>query len=69
MCVERLQKILLAIIMGMSMMLVVTGSFKAGFLLQFGTMVILLISAFTGFCYITQILKTVFPPCNNKDKK
>jgi len=67
MCVEKLQKILLAMVMGIAMMLTATGSIKAGFLLQFGTMVILLASAFTGFCYITQVLKSIFPLCN-KDK-
>jgi len=67
MCVEKLQKILLAMVMGIAMMLVSTGSIKAGFLLQFGTMVILIVSGLTGFCYITQILKSAFPSCN-KDK-
>ncbi len=68
MCVERLQKILLAMVMGMAMMLAATGSLKAGFLLQFGTMVILIVSGFTNFCYITQLLKNAFPLCN-KDKE
>ncbi len=68
MCVERLEKLLLAIVMGISMMLVATGSIKAGFLLQFGTMVILILSSFTGFCFITKILESVFPPCRGKDK-
>ncbi len=67
MCVERLQKILLAMIMGIAMMLAVTGSLRAGFFLQFGTMIILIVSGFTGFCYITQVLKSAFPSCN-KDK-
>ena len=68
MCVERLEKLLLAMVMGIAMMLVVTGSIKAGFLLQFGAMVILIISSLTGFCYITQILKSAFPLCK-KDKE
>ncbi len=67
MCVERLEKLLLAIIMGMAMMLVVTGSIKAGFLLQFGAMVILIVSSLTGFCYITKVLKSAFPSCKKKD--
>jgi hypothetical protein len=67
MCVERLQKILLAMVMGIAMMLTATGSFKAGFLLQFGTMIILIISGLTGFCYITKVLSSAFPSCN-KDK-
>ena len=68
MCVERLEKLLLAMVMGIAMMLVVTGSIKAGFLLQFGAMVILIISSLTGFCYITRVLKSAFPPCKKKDK-
>jgi hypothetical protein len=67
MCVERIQKSLLAMIMGIAMMLAVTGSLKAGFLLQFGTMLILIVSGFTNFCYITKLLKSAFPSCD-KDK-
>jgi len=68
MCVEKLQKILLAMALGIAMMLIATGSIKAAFLLQFGIMIILIVSGLTGFCYITQVLKTAFPLCNEEKK-
>jgi hypothetical protein len=69
MCVEKLQKILLALTLGIAMMLAASGSIKAAFLLQLGIMVILILSGLTGFCYITKILSTAFPSCNNEEKK
>ena len=68
MCVEKLQKILLASTLGIVMMLVASGSIKAGFLLQLIVMIILIASGLTGFCYITKILRTAFPSCE-EDKK
>jgi general stress protein CsbA len=68
MCVEKLQKILLAMALGIVMMLIATGSIKAAFLLQFSIMIILIVSGLTGFCYITQVLKTAFPLCNEEKK-
>jgi len=65
MCVERLQKILLALALGMVMMLAATGSIKAAFLLQLGLMVILIASGLTGFCYITKVLHSAFPSCED----
>ena len=65
MCVERLQKILLALALGMVMMLASTGSIKAAFLLQLGLMVILIASGLTGFCYITKVLRSAFPSCED----
>ena len=69
MCVEKLQKIILALALGMAMMLAASGSIKAAFLLQLGIMVILILSGLTGFCYITKVLSTAFPSCNNEEKK
>jgi hypothetical protein len=69
MCVEKLQKILLALTLGIAMMLAASGSIKAAFLLQLGIMVILILSGLTGFCYITKMLSTAFPSCNNEEKK
>ena len=68
MCVEKLQKILLAMALGIVMMLIATGSIKAAFLLQFSIMIILIVSGLTGFCYITQVRKTAFPLCNEEKK-
>ncbi len=69
MCVERITKILLATILGIVMMLASTGSIKSAFLLQFGLIVMLLFSSFSGYCFIVQILKSAFPMCNKKDIK
>jgi len=68
MCVEKLQKILLALTLGIAMMLAASGSIKAAFLLQLGIMVILILSGLTGFCYITKVLRTAFPACNEEKK-
>ena len=68
MCVEKLQKILLALTLGIAMMLAASGSIKAAFLLQLGIMVILILSGLTGFCYITKVLSTAFPSCNEEKK-
>ena len=64
MCVEILQKILLAMALGIVMMLVASGSLKAGFILHVGIMIMLIFSGLTGFCYITKVLSTAFPSCN-----
>ncbi len=55
MCVERIVKVLLAIILGLVMMFTATGSLKIAFLLQFGTIVMLLVSSFTKYCFIVQV--------------
>ncbi len=68
MCVEKLQKILLASTLGIVMMLVASGSIKAGFLLQLIIIIVLIASGLTGFCYITKVLRTAFPSCE-EDKK
>lgn len=68
MCVEKLQKILLALTLGIAMMLAAAGSLKAAFLLQVGIIVILIVSGLTGFCYITKVLGTAFPSCNEEKK-
>ncbi|HIC78308.1 MAG TPA: DUF2892 domain-containing protein [Sulfurovum sp.] len=66
MCVEKLQKILLAMTLGIAMMLAASGSIKAAFLLQLFVMIILIVSGLTGFCYITKLLHTAFPSCNEE---
>lgn len=68
MCVEKLQKIFLAFALGIVMMLVATGSYKAAFLLQFILMVILIANALTGFCALTKVLNAAFPMCNEEKK-
>ena len=66
MCVEKLQKILLAMGLGIAMMLAASGSIKLAFLLQLSIMIILIMSGLTGFCYITKVLRTAFPSCNKE---
>jgi len=65
MCVERLQKILLAMGLGIVMMLAASGAIKAAFLLQLIIMVILISSGLTGFCYISKVLRSAFPSCED----
>ena len=71
MCVEKLQKIILASALGMVLMLAAIGSIKLAFVLQVFIMIILLVSGLTGVCYITKVLNSAFPLCNdnNKDTK
>ena len=68
MCVEKVQKILLALALGIVMMLTASGSVKAAFLLQFAIMVILIANAFTGFCSLTKVLNSAFPMCDEETK-
>jgi len=68
MCVEKLQRILLALALGISMMLAAAGSLKAAFILQVGLIIILIASGLTGFCYITNVLRTAFPSCDEEKK-
>ncbi|NOZ89901.1 MAG: hypothetical protein GXO60_01305 [Epsilonproteobacteria bacterium] len=68
MCVERLQKIILAMALGIVMMLAASGSIKAAFILHLGIIIILISSALTGFCYITKVLSSAFPLCSEVKK-
>jgi len=69
MCVEKLQKILLAMVLGMVMMLAAIGSIKIAFLLQLIVMIILIMSGLTGFCYISKVLGSAFPSCYEEKKE
>jgi len=69
MCVEKLQKIILASLLGMVLMLAGMGSFKLAFLLQVIAMVVLLMSGLTGYCYITKVLNSAFPLCKDNQKE
>jgi|GEM_PF-587352 len=77
-CAERLQRLLQAIILGVTMGIAASGiSGEAGmlqlaFLIQFTMMVMLLIAGVTGFCPGLIVLKKIFPSCeenqtNQKD--
>jgi len=69
MCVEKLQKIILASLLGIVLMLAGMGSLKLAFLLQVIAMVVLLMSGLTGYCYITKVLNSAFPLCKDNQKE
>ena len=68
-CVEKLQKIILASVLGIILMLTGVGSLKLAFLLQVSVMIILISSSLTGSCYITKVLNSAFPLCSDKNKE
>jgi uncharacterized membrane protein len=68
MCVERVQRMLTAIMLGFVMMAAGMGMIKLAFLLQLFIMIMLLIWAFTNFCPSIYMLSKILPPCNF-DKK
>jgi len=69
MCVEKLLKIILASALGMVLMLSAIGSLKAAFMLQVSLMIILVVSGLTGSCYLSKVLNSAFPLCNETDKE
>ena len=68
MCVEKLQKIILASVLGIVLMLTGIGSLKLAFMLQVSVMIILIVSGLTGSCYITKVLNSAFPLCSEMKK-
>ena len=68
MCVERVQRMLTAIMLGFVMMAAGMGMVKVAFLLQLFIMIMLLVWAFTDFCPSIYMLSKILPPCNF-DKK
>jgi hypothetical protein len=72
MCVEKIQKLILASILGMVLMFAGIKAFAIAFMLQVMLMVMLIISGLTGFCSITNLLSRAFPPCkqnNNEENR
>jgi Na+/phosphate symporter len=63
-----MQRIFLAIILGMNMGLAVTQP-QIAFLIQLAVIVLLLVGGFTGKCLSLQILRQVLPPCDAAEKK
>jgi hypothetical protein len=51
--------------LGIVMMLAASGAIKMAFLLQLIIMVILISSGLTGFCYISKVLRSAFPSCED----
>jgi hypothetical protein len=66
MCVEKLQKILVAMLLGIVLLLAGSGSLKLAFMLQVILMIVLILSGLTGFCFITKVLNSAFPMCNEE---
>jgi len=69
MCVERVQRLMTAIMLGIIMGLAGAGMLKAAFLLQLFVMIMLIVWAFTNFCPSIYVLKKIFPPCNFEEKE
>ena len=68
MCAERMQRIFLAIILGMNMGLAVSQP-KIAFLVQLGVIVLLLIGGFSRWCFSLEILRQFLPPCETDRKE
>lgn len=68
MCVEKIHKLMIAIILGLVMGMVALGNIQIAFLIQFVLMIVFIVWALTGFCLSLSILKKIFPPCGF-DKK
>ena len=72
MCAERVQRIIIAIILGLSMGAAADGIGTGGaglqiaFLMQLSLIVLLLIGGFGGFCLSLKILRGFLPSCNEK---
>lgn len=75
MCAERIQRIVQAIILGITMGLAGAGMagdtlmLQLAFLIMLGMMVMLLIAGFTGFCPGLIVLKKIFPACKCEEKE
>jgi len=65
MCAERMQRIFLAIVLGINMGLAVTQP-QIAFLIQLALIVLLLIGGFSGRCFSLEILRGFLPPCEEK---
>lgn len=74
-CAERMQRIVQAIILGVTMGLAAVGMggntlmLQLAFLIQFSMMVMLFIAGLTGFCPGLMILKKIFPSCDCPESK
>ena len=73
-CAERMQRIIQAIILGVTMGLAAVGiggntlMLQLAFLMQFSMMVILIIAGITGWCPGLMVLKKMFPGCEKVEK-
>jgi hypothetical protein len=73
-CAERMQRIVQAIILGVTMGLAAAGiggdtkMLQLAFLIQFSMMVMLIIAGVTGWCPGLIVLKKIFPSCEEAKK-
>jgi sulfite exporter TauE/SafE len=73
MCYQRLQRILTAVVLGITLLLFALGvngnqtMFQVAVVLQTFVIVMLLIWAFTNFCPSLWFFKKIFPPCDWKE--
>ncbi len=73
-CAERMQRIVQAIILGVTMGLATVGiggnalMLQLAFLIQFSMMVMLIIAGTTGWCPGLLVLKKIFPSCEKVEK-
>lgn len=63
MCVERVQRIMMAIMLGIILALFGMGYMKLAVILQTFMIAMLLVWAATNFCPSTWMLKKILPPC------
>lgn len=63
MCVERVQRIMMAIMLGIILALFGMGYIKLAVILQTFMIAMLLVWAATNFCPSTWMLKKILPPC------
>ncbi len=72
MCAERMQRVVIAIILGMVMGVAATGiaepesgGLQIAFLVQLVLIIMLLIGGFTRFCPSLMVLRGFLPPCKD----
>ena len=69
MCAEKVQRLLIAIMLGFVMMAAGMGMFKIAFLLQLFIMVMLIVWAVTDYCPSIHILRKILPSCYPQNKE
>ncbi len=69
MCAERIQRILMAIMLGLVMFLVNSGMVQIALILQAFIIVMILVWAVTNFCPSLWIFKKLFGSCNFDKEK
>ena len=72
MCYQKLQRILTAVVLGITLLFFTLGfngdtkMFQIAVILQIFVILMLLLWAFTNFCPSIWFLKKIFPPCDWK---